>query len=68
MTPSANNGVGIRAEEGKDAAYHGMEIQILDHDHPVYHDIAPYQVHGYVYGEIAADRTSPKLDGEWNYE
>ncbi|GHT80654.1 hypothetical protein FACS189467_3340 [Bacteroidia bacterium] len=68
LTPSANNGVGIRAEEGKDAAYHGMEIQILDHNHPVYHDIAPYQVHGSVYGVIPADRTSPKLDGEWNYE
>jgi hypothetical protein len=68
LTPSANNGVGIRTEQGKDAAYHGMEIQILDHDHPVYADLAPYQVHGSVYGVIPAIRTSPKMDGEWNYE
>ncbi|GHT08918.1 hypothetical protein FACS189426_05750 [Bacteroidia bacterium] len=68
LTPGANNGVGIRAEQDKDAAYYGMEIQILDHDHPVYSDIAPYQVHGSVYGVIPAKRISPKLNGEWNYE
>lgn len=28
LTPGANNGVGIPAELGKNAAYHGMEIQI----------------------------------------
>ncbi|GHU89025.1 hypothetical protein FACS1894155_05100 [Bacteroidia bacterium] len=68
LTPSANNGVGIRAEQGKDAAYHGMEIQILDHDHPAYKDIAPYQAHGSVYGIIPAERTGLKPVGEWNYE
>jgi hypothetical protein len=68
LPSAANNGVGIRAEQGKDAAYHGMEIQILDHDHPIYKDIADYQVHGSVYGIIPAIRTLPKLNGEWNYE
>ena len=29
-----NNGIGIRTPMGVDAAYHGMEIQILDHDAP----------------------------------
>jgi hypothetical protein len=68
LTPSANNGVGIRAEEGKDAAYYGMEIQILDCEHPVYHDIAPYQHHGSVYGVIAAEHGAMNPVGEWNYE
>ncbi|MDR3340800.1 MAG: DUF1080 domain-containing protein [Candidatus Symbiothrix sp.] len=68
MTPSANNGVGIRAEQEKDAAYYGMEIQILDHDHPIYKDIAAYQAHGSVYGIIPAKRTGLKPVGEWNYE
>ena len=31
-----NNGIGIRTPMGVDAAYHGMEIQILDHDAPIY--------------------------------
>jgi HEAT repeat protein len=68
LTPSANNGVGIRAEEGKDAAYYGMEIQILDCEHPVYNDIAPYQHHGSVYGVIAAEHGAMNPVGEWNYE
>lgn len=68
LTPGANNGVGIRAEKDKDAAYHGMEIQILDHDNPIYKNITKYQVHGSVYGIIAAKRAKLKPIGEWNYE
>ncbi|GHT55038.1 hypothetical protein AGMMS49982_20530 [Bacteroidia bacterium] len=69
LTPAANNGVGIRApmEEG-DAAYNAMEIQILDCEHPVYQDIAPYQHHGSVYGVIAAEHGAMKPAGEWNEE
>lgn len=63
-----NNGVGIRAEMGKDAAYYGMEIQILDHDDPIYANLREYQVHGSVYGIIPAKRiVSPEL-GQWNTE
>src|SRR2546423_8554998 len=36
LTPAANNGIGIRAPYEGDAAYQGMEIQILDHDAPAY--------------------------------
>jgi hypothetical protein len=68
LTPGANNGVGIRAEQGKDAAYHGMEIQILDHDNPAYAAITPLQVHGSVYGVIGAKRAVLKPSGEWNVE
>ena len=63
-----NNGVGIRTPMGVDAAYEGMEIQILDHDAPIYKNLREYQVHGSVYGIIPAKRIkSPKL-GTWNTE
>lgn len=68
LTPAANNGVGIRTPMGVDAAYHGMEIQILDHDNPVYKNITPLQVHGSVYGIIGAKRAKFKPMGEWNQE
>lgn len=68
LTPGANNGVGIRTPMDVDAAYHGMEIQILDHDHPAYKDITPLQVHGSVYGIIGAKRVKFKPMGEWNQE
>ncbi|MDE5608686.1 MAG: DUF1080 domain-containing protein [Muribaculaceae bacterium] len=65
--PGVNNGVGIRTPMNVDAAFHGMEIQILDHDDPMYADIQPYQVHGSVYGVIPAERVKFK-HGEWNTE
>ena len=71
LTPGANNGVGIRTPMGVDAAYHGMEIQILDCEHPIYKDITPLQHHGSVYGIIPAKADHQgvfKPVGEWNYE
>ena len=68
MKEGVNNGVGIRTPMGVDAAYEGMEIQILDHDAPIYKKLREYQVHGSVYGIIPAKRIkSPKL-GTWNTE
>lgn len=68
MKEGVNNGVGIRTPMGVDAAYEGMEIQILDHDAPIYKNLREYQVHGSVYGIIPAKRIkSPKL-GAWNTE
>lgn len=68
LTPGANNGVGIRTPLTGDAAYVGMEVQILDHDNPIYKTITPLQVHGSVYGVIGAKRATLKPAGEWNYE
>ena len=68
VRPGINNGVGIRTREGVDAAYEGMEIQILDHDDPIYKGLREYQVHGSVYGIIPAKRYKHKPLGEWNYE
>lgn len=71
LTPGANNGIGIRTPMGVDAAYEGMEIQILDCEHPIYSDITPLQHHGSVYGIIPAREDHPKAfkpAGEWNSE
>jgi hypothetical protein len=68
LQPGGNNGVGIRCERGQDAAYHGMEIQILDNDSPMYADIKPYQAHGSVYGVVPAKRGYLNPPGEWNHE
>jgi len=68
LTPGANNGLGIRAPLEGDAAYAGMELQILDNDAPIYKDLKVYQYHGSVYGTIPAKRGFLKPTGEWNYE
>jgi HEAT repeat protein len=68
LTPAANNGIGIRAPLTGDAAYVGMEIQVLDNTDPVYANLRPYQYHGSVYGVIPAKRDFLKPLGEWNSE
>jgi HEAT repeat protein len=68
LTPGANSGVGIRAPNQGDAAYVGMEIQVLDDTAPVYATLQPYQYHGSVYGVIPAKRGALKPVGEWNTE
>jgi len=68
LTPAANNGLGIRAPLTGDAAYVGMELQILDDSAPVYANLQPYQYHGSVYGVIPSRRGFLKPVGEWNYE
>jgi HEAT repeat protein len=68
LTPGANNGIGIRTPMEGDAAYVGMEIQVLDDTAPIYKDLAAYQYHGSVYGIIAAKRGHLRPVGEWNTE
>lgn len=68
LTPGANNGVGIRTPMEGDAAYEGMEIQILDDDADIYKDLHDYQYHGSVYGVIPAKRGHLKPMGQWNTE
>jgi HEAT repeat protein len=66
LTPAANNGLGLRTPLEGDAAYVGMELQILDNEADVYKDLAVYQYHGSVYGVIPAKRGYLKPTGEWN--
>ena len=68
LSPGANNGLGIRAPLKGDAAYEGMELQILDNTAEIYADLQPYQYHGSVYGVIPARRGFLKPPGEWNYQ
>lgn len=68
LTPGGNNGIGIRTPLTGDAAYEGMEIQVLDDDADIYKDLKPYQYHGSVYGIIPAKRGHLKPMGEWNEE
>ncbi len=68
LTPGANNGIGVRAPLEGDAAYVGMEIQVLDNTAPIYAHLKPYQYHGSVYGVIPAKRGYLKPVGEWNHE
>ena len=70
LEEGVNNGVGIRTPENVDAAYDGMcELQILDHDAPVYAGwLQDYQVHGSIYGVVPAKRLKHKPLGEWSTE
>jgi len=69
LSPGANNGIGLRTPTMKDAAYHGMEIQILDDNAPENLGMKPYQHHGAIYGVLAPAIPAPlKKCGEWNQE
>src|ERR1017187_10146217 len=69
LTAGANNGIGIRAPYEGDAAYQGMEIQILDDGDQVYKGkIRPEQYHGSVYDVIPARTGYRKPIVEWNEE
>ncbi len=66
LSPGANNGLGIRAPLTGDAAYVGMELQILDDTAEKYKGIQPWQRHGSIYGIAAAKTGHLKPVGEWN--
>jgi hypothetical protein len=68
LTENANNGIGIRAPLAGDAAYAGMEIQVLDDGGSQYTKLQPYQYHGSIYGMVAPKRGFQKPVGEWNSE
>ena len=68
LTENANNGIGIRAPLEGDAAYVGMEIQVLDDGGSQYTKLQPAQYHGSVYQMFPARRGFQKPVGEWNVE
>lgn len=65
-----NNGVGIRAPLEGDAAYQGMEIQILDDEAELYQKmkLKPTQYTGSVYDVFPSRRGFVKRNGVWNKE
>jgi hypothetical protein len=68
LAAGANNGIGIRTPTEGDAAYAGMEVQVLDNTAEQYKSLKEYQFHGSVYGIAAAKREFLKPVGEWNSE
>jgi hypothetical protein len=69
LTPNGNNGLAIRASDiAKDAAYYGLELQILDDTGNKKQHLKPYQYHGSIYGVVASRKGSLKPVGEWNCE
>ena len=65
-----NNGIGIRAPLEGDAAYAGMEIQVLDDEAEIYQkmNLKPAQYTGSVYQVFPAKRGFVKRNGAWNTE
>jgi hypothetical protein len=64
---NGNNGLGIRAPLEGDAAYVGMEIQILDDYGTSYKGkLRPTQYHGSIYDVVPAKQGALKPAGEWN--
>lgn len=68
LKPASNSGIGIRVFPGENAAFSGMEIQVLDDGHEQYKTIKEWQAHGSVYGIAPAKRGHLKPTGEWNTE
>jgi hypothetical protein len=66
LTENANNGIGIRAPLEGDAAYVGMEIQVLDDSGSNNKNLRPEQYHGAIYNLVGVKRGSQKPVGEWN--
>lgn len=68
LPPGGNNGIGIRAPRQGDAAYAGMEIQVLDNTAKKFATLKPWQYHGSIYGLVSAHRGYLRPVGEWNHE
>lgn len=69
LTPGANNGIGLRAPLEGDAAYQGLECQVLDdQDKKWVGQLKEYQYHGSIYGILPAKSGHLKPAGEWNEE
>ena len=68
VPPGANNGIAVRAPLGGDAAYQGMEFQVLENSHPKYAGLKDWQFHGSIYGLAPALRGYQAPPGEWNHE
>jgi hypothetical protein len=67
----SNNGLGIRAPREGDAAYQGMELQIIDEAAALsgkWGKLKDSQYHGSVYDVIGAKRGAMKPAGTWNVQ
>lgn len=69
LEPGSNNGLGIRAPiNGRDIAYDGIELQIIDDSAEKYKELQPWQRHGSLYHVFPAKTGFLKPVGEWNQQ
>ncbi|TAK99050.1 MAG: DUF1080 domain-containing protein [Verrucomicrobia bacterium] len=71
LDAGSNNGIGIRAPFQGDAAYLGMETQVLEETAALagkWGKLRPEQFHGSIYDVVPAKRGALKPVGEWNEE
>ncbi|MDP3850218.1 MAG: DUF1080 domain-containing protein [Luteolibacter sp.] len=68
LTPGANNGLAIHYPGTGDAAYSGMEVQILDSAYPKLAELKDHQLHGSIYKIAPAKQGVLKPAGEWNQQ
>jgi hypothetical protein len=66
LSPGGNSGVYIRAPETGHISRVGMEIQLLDDNHPSYAKIDFYQYTGSIYHVVPPTRRAGKSAGQWN--
>jgi hypothetical protein len=67
LSPESNSGVYLRAPaDASHISRTGMEIQLLDEDHPRYKGIKPWQYTGAIYHVAAPEKGHLKPTGEWN--
>ena len=68
LPPGGNNGLAIRYPgEGRPHLV-GLELQVLDSEHPKYAELDPRQFHGAVYGLVPAHRGYLRPTGQWNFQ
>jgi hypothetical protein len=68
LPPGGNNGLGIHYPGTGDAAYSGIELQILDNSAAKHRDLKDSQFHGSIYTLAAAKKSGLNPVGEWNHQ
>ena len=68
LPPGGNNGIAIRYDGKGRPHLDGLELQVLDSEHPKYAELDPRQYHGSVYGVVPAHRGYLREAGEWNFQ
>jgi hypothetical protein len=66
LTPGGNSGVYIRAPKEGHISRVGMEIQILDDEHPKYAKLNNYQYTGAIYHVVGPSKRVGNPAGRWN--
>lgn len=68
LPPGGNNGLAVRYSGQGLPHLGGLELQVLDNEHPMYADLDSRQYHGSVYGLAAAHRGYLRPPGQWNFQ